>query len=107
MKNSNLLKAQKKNNQELLKYIKLEEMTNNKSRAEYIRNHQQMANEKKRALELEKKNNLKMDLERKIIDEQRLKEEADNKLVNLEQEEIEIMKRIRTTTQVHKARNNF
>ena len=103
MEEAALLKAQKKNNQELLKYIKIEEMTNNKSRADYIKNHQQMAEEKKRALELEKKNNIKVDLEKKIIDEQRMKEEADNKLVVLEQEEIEIMKRIRTTTQVHKA----
>ena len=97
-----LLKAQKKNNQELLKYIKIEEMTNNKSRAEYIKNQQQMVEEKKRALEFEKKNQTKLELEKKIFDEQRLKEEADCKLVDLEQEEIEIMKRIRTTTQVHK-----
>jgi hypothetical protein len=103
MEEASLLKAQKKNNQELLRYIKIEEMTNNKSRAEYIKSNQQMAEEKKRALELEKKNNVKMDLEKKILEEHRLKEDADNKMVNLEQEEIEIMKRIRTTTQVHKA----
>jgi hypothetical protein len=103
MEEASLLKAQKKNNEELLKYIKIEEMTNNKSRAEYIKNQQQMMEEKKRALELEKKNKIKNDLERKIFEEQRMKEDADNKLVNLEQEEIEIMKRIRTTTQVHKA----
>lgn len=104
MEEAALLKAQKKNNEELLKYIKIEEMTNNKSRAEFIRNQQQMNEEKKRAMELEKKNVFKMELEKKIFEEQRLKEEADSKLVNLEQEEIEIMKRIRTTTQVHKAR---
>jgi hypothetical protein len=107
MEESSLLKAQKKNNEELLKYIKIEEMTNNKSRAEYIKNQQQMMEEKKRALELEKKNKIKNDLERKIFEEQRMKDDADNKLVNLEQEEIEIMKRIRTTTQVHKACKYF
>jgi hypothetical protein len=46
---------------------------------------------------------LKNELEVKILEEQSLREKAENKLVNLEQEEIEIMKRIRTTTQVHKA----
>jgi len=107
MEEAALLKAQKKNNEELLKYIKIEEMTNNKSRAEFIRNQQQMNEEKKRAMELEKKNGFKMELEKKILEEQRLKDDADNKLVNLEQEEIEIMKRIRTTTQVHKARKNL
>jgi len=44
----------------------------------------------------------KSELEKKILDEQSMKEKAENKLINLEQEEIEIMKRIRTTTQVHK-----
>ena len=37
------------------------------------------------------------------MDELRIKEDAENKLQSLEQEEIEVMKRIRTTTQVHKA----
>ena len=46
---------------------------------------------------------MKNELERKILEEQAMKEKAENKIVNLEQEEIEIMKRIRTTTQVHKA----
>ncbi len=37
------------------------------------------------------------------MEELRIKEDAENKLQALEQEEIEVMKRIRTTTQVHKA----
>jgi len=48
-------------------------------------------------------NKLKNELELKILEEQSLREKAEGKLMNLEQEEIEIMKRIRTTTQVHKA----
>ncbi len=48
-------------------------------------------------------NKLKNELEKKILEEQTMKEQAENKLVTLEQEEIDIMKRIRTTTQVHKA----
>jgi len=46
---------------------------------------------------------MKTELEKKLLDEQLLKEKAENKIIDLEQEEIEIMKRIRTTTQVHKA----
>jgi len=46
---------------------------------------------------------MKCELEKKILDEQSMKEKAEKKLENLEHEEIEIMKRIRTTTQVHKA----
>lgn len=48
-----------------------------------------------------------MELERKILEEQSMKEKAESKIVNLEQEEIEIMKRIRTTTQVHKASKTY
>ena len=50
---------------------------------------------------------MKNELETKILEEQSLKDNAENKLNNLEQEEIEIMKRIRTTTQVHKASKNI
>jgi hypothetical protein len=35
-----------------------------------------------------------------------MKEEFENKLIKLEQDEIDVMKRIRTTTQVHKASMN-
>jgi hypothetical protein len=48
---------------------------------------------------------MKNELEIRILAEQSLREKAENSLINLEQEEIEIMKRIRTTTQVHKASN--
>ena len=46
---------------------------------------------------------MKIELEKKILEEQSMKEKAENKIINFEYEEIEIMKRIRTTTQVHKA----
>jgi hypothetical protein len=98
-----LLKEQKRNNEELLKYIKIEEMANNKTKAEFIKSHLQINEDKKRAMELEKKNKIKYDLEKKLEEEQRLKQDAEGQLNELEQEEIEIMKRIRTTTQVHKA----
>ena len=52
--------------------------------------------------QIEKKNKIRMELERKIMDEYRLKEDAQNKLVEYEGQEMEVLKRIRTTTQVHK-----
>jgi hypothetical protein len=42
-------------------------------------------------------------LEKKILEEHRLKDEAEGKIEFLEQEETEILKRIKQTTQVHKA----
>ncbi len=99
-----LLKEQKKLNQEMLSYIKNEEQVNNKSKAEYIKNQHIQLEEKKRAIELEKKQKIRAELEKKLYEELLLKEQAENKITDLEQEEIDIMRKIRTTTQVHKSR---
>jgi hypothetical protein len=105
MTEANLLKEQKRKNDEFREFIKNEEMNQNKNKCEFIKTQQLLHEEKKRAQELEKMNKLKNELERKILEEQSLKENAENKLITLEQEEIDVMKRIRTTTQVHKASN--
>lgn len=99
-----LLKEQKKLNEEMLNYIKNEEMSNNKTKAEYVKNQHVQLEEKKRAIELEKKAKIRQDLEKKFMEELLLKEQAETKIVDLEQEEIDIMRKIRTTTQVHRAR---
>jgi hypothetical protein len=99
----NLLKEQKRKNDEFREFIKKEEQAQNKNKCEFIKTQQLLFEEKKRAQELEKMNKLKNELERKILEEQSMKEAAENKLITLEQEEIDVMKRIRTTTQVHKA----
>jgi hypothetical protein len=104
---SRLLKEQKKLNEEMLNYIKNEEMVNNKSKAEYVKNQHIQLEEKKRAIELEKKQKIRADLEKKLYEEMLLKEQAEGKITNLEQEEIDIMRKIRTTTQVHRARKNY
>jgi len=53
-------------------------------------------------LKTEKRNKMRMELEKKLLEEYRLKEEAQNKLMEYEREEMDALKRIRTTTQVHK-----
>jgi len=103
MTEANLLKEQKRKNDEFREFIRNEEQNQNKNKCEFIKTQQLLHEEKKRAQELEKMNKLKNELERKILEEQALKEGAEGQLVNLEQEEIDVMKRIRTTTQVHKA----
>ena len=62
------LKEQKKNNEELRKYIEVEELSNKKTQADYIKSQQIIADEKIRAIELEKKNRIKEELERKIAE---------------------------------------
>jgi len=44
---------------------------------------------------------LRAKAEEKILEEQKIKEMTENKVSDLEKEEIEILKRIRTTTQIH------
>ena len=60
-----------------------------------------IAEEKRRAIELEKKNRIKEELERKIAEEEERIQAAEGKKQQLEQEEIEIMKKLKTTTQMH------
>ncbi len=43
---------------------------------------------------------MRMELEKKIMEEYRLKEEAEMKISEAEKEEVEILKRLKTTTQV-------
>ena len=49
------LKETRKNNEELRKYMEVEELSNKKTQADYIKSQQIIAEEKRRAIELEKK----------------------------------------------------
>ena len=95
------LKEQKKNNEELRKYMEVEELSNKKTQADYIKSQQIIAEEKRRAIELEKKNKIKEELEQKIAEEEERIQIAEGRKQQLEQEEIEIMKKLKTTTQMH------
>lgn len=101
----------------MLNIIKIEEMLNNKNKNDFIKSQHKSLQEKKKSQEveeylkqMERKMKLRMELEEKLIEEERLRQEAEvigklnqMKCKNLEDEEIEILKRIKTTTQVHKA----
>ena len=58
-KNIRNLREQKKNNKELKKYIEVEELKNKKTQADYIKSQQIIMEEKRRAIELEKKLKIK------------------------------------------------
>jgi hypothetical protein len=72
-----LLKLQKQYNNELARYLKIEEQNNNRNKFESIKSQQMMVEEKKNAIEMEKKTKIKMELEKKLLEEFRLKEEAE------------------------------
>ena len=97
-----LVKMQKQYNKQLFNYLKEEHMNENKTRYKCIKNHKNFNEEKKKIENREKRLKLKQDLEKKLLEEYRLKEEAEAKKLKAEQEELEIIKKLQTTTQLHK-----
>ena len=96
-------KEERKNNQELRKYLETEDLSNKKTQADYIKDQQRLAGEKRRALELEKKNKIKEELMKRILDEEKRIENAVVKRKKLEEEELEVMQELKVTTQKHEA----
>ena len=60
-----------------------------------------MRRKKGEQLNWKKKNRIREELERKIAEEEERIQMAEGKKQQLEQEEIEIMKKLKTTTQMH------
>ena len=95
-----LLKLKKQYNQQLLAYLNAEQINNNKSKCECIKSQHSIEKERKMILAQERKRKLRAELEKKLLEEYRLKEEAEEKKSKSEQEEIELVKRLKTTTQI-------
>lgn len=97
----NNLREQKKINEETRRYYLEEDQRNKKTQADYIKSQKLIANEKRRALELEKKNQIRLELERKIKEEEERITLAEERKQELESDEIAIMKKLKTTTKIH------
>ena len=95
-----LLKLKKQYNAQLLAYLNAEQLSNNKSKCDCIKSQHSLEKERRMILEQERKKKLIAELEKKLLEEYRLKEEAEEKKSKSEQEEIEIVKRLKTTTQI-------
>ena len=78
-----LLKLKKQYNQQLLAYLNAEQINNNKSKCECIKSQHSLEKERKMILEQERKRKLRAELEKKLLEE-----------------EIELVKRLKTTTQI-------
>lgn len=102
LEEAKLLKLQKQYNEQVLAYLNNELLNNNKNKCESIKSQHSIEKEKKKIMEKERKMKLKAELERKLLEEYRLKEEAEDKKMLVEQEEMEILKRLQTKTQIQK-----
>lgn len=87
------LREQKNLYKELKKYIEIEELANNKAQHDYIISQRIIAGEKRKALNLEKKYRIKEQLERKIAETEETIQMAQDKIQQIDKEEIEIMKK--------------
>lgn len=94
------MKEQKKTNEYLRNYYMIEALTNKKTQADYIKSQHNIAEEKRKAIELEKKSRIKEELEKRILEETLKIQEAEQKKQNLEEKEIEVMNTLKTTTQI-------
>ncbi len=95
------LKKLKRKNEELQKFIRIEEHTTNKNKYEFIKNQKLLSDEKKKAITIDRKNKTRNNLEKKIISEKEKKDKVENSIKEMGNEEVDILKRIKTTTQIH------
>lgn len=95
-------KEQRKANEEIKMYSNLEERNTKKNKVDYIRHQQELAVEKRRAGDLEKKKKIKEELMRRIEEERNKIVIAESKKGILEQEENDIIKQLNITTKTHK-----
>ena len=101
-----LLKIQKIYNKQLINFLNEEKINQNKSRCAYINSQKNYNEEKRKIIDHQKRMKLREELERKLIEEYKLKEEAETKRSKAEQEELEMIKKLQTTTQLHQNISN-
>ena len=101
-KKNRLLKEQQKMNMEIIKSLDLEDINNKKNNVNFIKSQHYLNEERKKAIELSKKNDIKIDLENKLNLELELKKENEKKIKELLNIENEILIRIQNTTTMHR-----
>ena len=101
-----LLKIQKIYNKQLINFLNEETINQNKSKCACIKSEKSYNDEKRKILDHQKRMKLREELERKLIEEYKLKEEAETKRSKAEQEELEMIKKLQTTTQLHQNISN-
>jgi hypothetical protein len=87
---------------EIIKNLDLEEINNKKNNVYFIKSQHYLNEERKKAIELSKKNDIKIDLENKLNLELELKKENEKKIKELLNLENEILIRIQNTTTMHR-----
>ena len=85
----------------MINFLNEETVNQNKSKCACVKSQKTFNEEKKKIMDHQKRMKLREELERKLIEEYKLKEEAETKRSKAEQEELEMIKKLQTTTQIH------
>ena len=101
-----LVKLQKIYNKQLLNFLNEEKVNQNKSKCACIKSQKCFNEEKRKIMAHQKRMKLREELEKKLIEEYKLKEEAESKRSKAEKEELEMIKKLQTTTQLHQNINS-
>lgn len=102
-----LVKVQKQYNSQLVAYLNSEKLNNNKTKCDSIKCQHSIEQEKKKIIEKDRRQKLKAELEKKLYEEFKLKEEAEEKKNRDEIEEMEILQRLQTKTQIQKNSKDY
>lgn len=97
-----LFKLYKQYNENLKEVINSENYKNNKTKWQIIKGQHILDKERKISSEYEKKLKLRDELQQRLIREIELRDKAKAEKDKVEQEEMEYMKKLQTTTQIHK-----
>ena len=101
-----LQKIQKIYNKQLINFLNEEQINENKSKCNCIKSQKCYNDEKRKILNRQKRMKIRQELEKKLIEEYKLKEEAETKRSKAEQEELDMIKKLQTTTQLHQNISN-
>ena len=91
------VKKSQMENLEIIEQKRLEEAQAKLAKKQEIIRQKSLAEEKKRRKEMEKKAIVKMELERKIEEENRIRREKEDLVARMEQEELELIQRLQNT----------
>ena len=93
-------------NLEIIEQKRLEAIQAKIASKKEIQRQKSFAEERRKRLEMEKKALMRMELEKKIQEENRIREEKEDMVARMEQEELELIQRLQNTQLLQKSAYN-
>ena len=97
------VKQLKSQNREAIHRQKEDDLSKNKEVSRTIKEQERISKERREQMEEEKRQKARVELERKIRDETRMRQEREERIARMEQEEMELIQRLTNTQQLQKS----